>query len=97
MAKGYWIGHVTVTDAQGYARYRAANAEAFDKYDARFLVRGGAFETAEGEIPGERHVVIEFPSYRAALDCWNSPEYARARAERTEAGIANILIVEGVD
>ena len=43
----------------------------------------------------ERHVVIEFPSYQAALDCYNSPEYQAARTFRTEAGIATIVLVEG--
>ncbi len=41
MAKGYWIAHVDVTDAEGYKDYQAANAIAFRKFGARFLVRGG--------------------------------------------------------
>ena len=28
MAKGYWIGHVEVTDPEGYKKYIAANAVA---------------------------------------------------------------------
>jgi uncharacterized protein (DUF1330 family) len=42
-------------------------------------------------------VVIEFPSYQAALDCYRSPEYAAAVALRFDAGIADILIIEGYD
>jgi uncharacterized protein (DUF1330 family) len=42
-------------------------------------------------------VVIEFPSYQAALDCYRSPEYAAAMALRFDAGIADILIIEGYD
>jgi len=97
MAKGYWIGHVEVTDPDRYARYREANAAAFAKYGARFLVRGGAATPVEGGVRGTRHVVIEFPSYRAALDCWASPEDAAAKVERDGAGLADIVIVEGVD
>lgn len=97
MPRGYWIGHVAVTDPAAYARYRAANAAAFEKYGARFLVRGGAARVAEGGLEGERHVVIEFPTYEAALACWDSPEYAAARAEREGAGRANIVIVQGCD
>lgn len=95
MPKGYWIAHVAVTDPEAYARYREANAAAFARYGARFLVRGGAWQMAEGTLEGERHVVIEFPSYDAALACWTSREYAAARAERAEAGRAAIVIVEG--
>ncbi len=41
MAKGYWVVHVDVTDPEGYQQYVKANAAAFAKYGARFLVRGG--------------------------------------------------------
>lgn len=97
MPKGYWMGHVIVTDADGYARYREANAVPFAKYGARFLARGGTAEEVEGAQGRTRHVIIEFPSYRAALDCWNSPEYAAARALRADAGDAYITVVEGAD
>ena len=48
MAKGYWIVRADVTDPAKYDAYRADNAEALSKYGARFLVRGGSFETPEG-------------------------------------------------
>jgi hypothetical protein len=47
MAKGYWVAHVDVKDPEGYKAYVAANAKAFSKYGARFLVRGGRFECKE--------------------------------------------------
>jgi len=95
MARGYWIGHVRVSDPDAYARYRDANAAAFAKYGARFVVRGGTAEEVEGGQGRERHVVIEFPSLEAARACWASPEYAAARAHREGAGDAYITIVEG--
>ena len=96
MAKGYWIARVDVTDPDAYKNYVAANAKAFGKYGARFIVRGGEFECVEGAAR-QRNVVIEFPSYQAALDCYRSPEYQAARAHRLDAGIATITLVEGVD
>ena len=48
MAKGYWMARVDVADAERYKDYVAANAAAFAKYGARFLVRGGRFENPEG-------------------------------------------------
>ena len=39
--KGYWIAHVEITNPERYKDYVAANAIAFKKYNARFLVRGG--------------------------------------------------------
>ncbi|MBA5778781.1 DUF1330 domain-containing protein [Stappia sp. F7233] len=96
MAKGYWIARVDVHDLEAYKAYVAANAEAFAKYGARFLVRAGAFEAMEGTARG-RNVVIEFPSYQAALDCYRSPEYAKAMALRLDASEGDLIIVEGYD
>jgi uncharacterized protein (DUF1330 family) len=96
MAKGYWIARVDVTDADAYQHYVAANAEAFGKYQAKFLVRGGRHEVAEGTARA-RNVVLEFQSYQAALDCYNSPEYAKAKALRVSASVGDVVIIEGYD
>jgi uncharacterized protein (DUF1330 family) len=95
MPKGYWIAHVTVTDPDQYKTYATAAPEAFKKYGATILARGGAFQQMEGE-GRPRNVVIEFPSLQAAIDCYNSPEYQAAKANRAGAGIAEIVLVEGV-
>ena len=96
MAKGYWVGHVTVTDPEAYKAYVAANAKAFSKYGARFLVRGGQYASVEG-MARQRHVVIEFPSYEAALACYHSPEYREALRLREPASEADLIVVEGYD
>ncbi len=96
MPKGYWIGRVDVTDPQSYAGYVAANGAVFARYGARFVIRGGRFEAVEGAARA-RNVVIEFPSYQAALECYRSPEYADAMALRLDASEADILIIEGYD
>ena len=94
MAKGYWVAHVTVTDPDNYPKYVAANATAFEKYGARFRVRGGRFEAPEGAAR-ERHVVIEFDSYEQALACYHSPEYAEAARLREAYADSDLVIVEG--
>ena len=48
MKRGYWMGMVDVTDPANYPKYIAANKAAFDKYGAKFLVRGGQGEVLEG-------------------------------------------------
>ncbi len=96
MAKGYWIVRVDVSDPEGYKAYVAANAEAFCKYGARFIVRGGRYETVEG-ASRERNVVIEFKDYATALACYRSPEYAKAIKLRQSASIADLIVVEGYD
>jgi uncharacterized protein (DUF1330 family) len=96
MAKGYWVARVDVADTERYRDYVAANAVAFAKYGARFLVRGGHFENPEGGSR-QRNVLIEFPSYEAALECWKSPEYQHALAIRKPISSADVIIVEGYD
>ncbi len=96
MAKGYWIARLDVTDPASYASYVAANAAPLAEYGARFLIRGGRFEAVEGAARA-RNVVLEFPSYQAALECYRSPDYAAAMALRRDASEADILIIEGYD
>lgn len=93
--KGYWIGMVDISDPDNYPNYVAANAAAFEKYGARFLVRGGRNEQPEGPS-GTRHVVIEFDSYEKAVACYHSPEYQAALKVRLQCAVAQFAIVEGV-
>jgi uncharacterized protein (DUF1330 family) len=96
MAKGYWIARVDVRDGERYKDYVATAKPAFEKYGARFLARGGAFEALEGTARS-RNVVIEFPSMQAALDCYNSPEYQAAKAIRQTVADAEMIVVEGFE
>lgn len=96
MSKGYWVAFADISDPEGYKAYMAKNAKAFHKFGARFLARGGRYEAAEG-APRSRAVVIEFPSFQAAVDCYHSPEYAKAIALRKGKSLMDLSIVEGYD
>lgn len=96
MPKGYWIVRVDVADQEKYKGYMAANAEPFKQYGARFLVRSGHFENVEGTSRA-RNVVIEFPSYQAALDCWRSPGYQEAIKLRQPVSTMDLVVIEGYD
>jgi len=96
MTKGYWVAFADVNDPEGYKAYIAENAKAFRKYGGRFLTRGGKSETPEGK-PRSRAVVIEFPSYAAAIEYYRSPEYAVAMALRQGKSVMDLAIVEGYD
>ena len=92
--KGYWIAHVELTDPEGYKAYQAANAKPFGMYGARFLVRGGRQEVVEGKVRS-RCVIMEFPSYEAALACYRSPEYQAAKALRQGKGEIDLIVNDG--
>ena len=69
--KGYWMAMVDVTDPENYPKYIAANKAAFDKYGAKFLVRGGQAPESWKDRPATRLVVHRVRvSYETALDCY---------------------------
>ena len=41
--------------------------------------------------------MIEFASYEAAIDCWNSPEYKEAKAKRDGHATVDVIVIEGYD
>jgi uncharacterized protein (DUF1330 family)/uncharacterized protein YjiS (DUF1127 family) len=94
MSKAYWIVRVSVRDEKRYPEYLAAARPAFEKFDAKFIVRGGAFETMEGEAR-ERNVVVEFADRATAMACYRSPEYQSAKAIRQGCADADFIVVEG--
>ncbi len=93
-AKGYWVARVDVANAEAYARYRDLNAIAFEKYGARFLVRGPAGKVAKGQAR-QHNVVLEFKDYDTALACYESPEYQAAKVFLDQVGEIDLVIVPG--
>ena len=94
--KGYWIGQIDVTDVEGYRPYTVANQAPFAEFGARYLVRAGQKDVTEGRARS-RVVVLEFPSYDAALACYRSPAYQAAKKLREGKAEADLVIVEGYD
>ena len=94
MPNAYWIARVDVTDAEPYKRYAQPLDPVIAQFGGRFLVRAGRSETPEGSSRA-RQVVIEFPSWQAAQDCYRSPEYAPLITLRQACADVDIVIVEG--
>jgi uncharacterized protein (DUF1330 family) len=95
MKKGYWIVNVEVLDQARYPDYVAANKLAFDKFGARFLVRGGAYEVVNGQSR-PRQVVIESESFDTAKACFRLPEYQAALRIFETCARSDVVIAEGV-
>jgi len=94
--KGYWIVQVDVPDADAYKPYLVANQAPFGQFGARYLVRGGRRDVMEGSAR-DRIVVLEFPSFEAALACYRSPEYQAAKKLRDGEAEADVIVTEGYD
>jgi len=91
----YIIAQVNITDPAKYQEYAKLAGPATQKYGGRFLVRGGAKTTMEGDIPFSRIVINEFPDVEAAKKFYNSVEYQAAKQKRIGAADFNMVIVEG--
>jgi len=92
----YVIVDIDIHDEPGLAEYRRLVPATVEKYGGRFAVRGGKFETREGNWQPKRIVLLEFPSMDAARRWYDSPEYKLLLAMRLKASKSNLVIVEGV-
>jgi uncharacterized protein (DUF1330 family) len=93
----YVIAAVTdARDQQALAEYRRRNTDVVAAHGGRFVVRGGAQETLEGDWHPLRLVVIEFPTAAAAREWYESEDYAPLRDLRQSASDTDIVLVEGV-
>ncbi len=92
----YVIAEVSVTDPAPYEEYRRLVPATLEKYGGRFLVRGGAVETREGDWTPARIVVLEFASMAQARRWYDSPEYQQALAIRQKNANSKVIFVEGV-
>ena len=93
---GYVIAEVAVTDPAGFAEYQRQVEGTIAAYGGRYLVRGGATETVEGEWQPRRLVVVEFASVAQARAWYWSAEYAGPKALRQAAAETAVVFVEGV-
>ena len=93
---GYVIAIVDVTDAEAYKEYARQVPATIAKYGGRYLVRTGTSDVREGEWPGTRTVILEFPSLARALEWYDSAEYRPLRPMRQANAHARIAFFDGV-
>ena len=92
----YIIVDVTITNPEEYEAYKLLTPATITAYGGRFIVRGGATETLEGDWQNGRIVVLEFPTSQQAKIWWASAEYSTAKAIRQRTAKTNMILVEGV-
>ncbi len=92
----YVVLDIEVVDPEKYKDYAKLAPASVEKYGGKYIVRGGANETLEGDWQAKRLVILEFPSVQQAKTWMNSPEYAPARALRHKYSRSNAVVVEGV-
>ena len=91
----YVIVDIDIVDPVGYGDYKELAGATVEKYDGKYIVRGGRTEVLEGDWHPKRIVVLKFESMRRAKDWLNSEEYREPRKMRHRTAKAK-MIVEGV-
>jgi len=92
----YVIVEVEVTDSEKFEEYRKMVPPTIEAFGGRYVVRGGAVESREGDWRPKRMVVIEFDDVDRARAWHDSELYAPARALREASADTRMILVEGV-
>jgi uncharacterized protein (DUF1330 family) len=94
MVPGYVVAEVDVTDPATFAKYAAKAPGTIAQYGGEYVIRGGKFDSIEGDAP-KRFVVIRFESVEKAKAWENSPEYNAIKPIRHSSAKSRVFIVEG--
>tara|TARA_B100001142_G_scaffold295931_1_gene317254 strand:+ start:3338 stop:3625 length:288 start_codon:yes stop_codon:yes gene_type:complete len=93
--KAYWVCiYEKINNTEMLKAYAAKAKPAVEKFSGKFIVRGGRNRTNDG-IDSPRTVVVEFPDYNTALECYDSEEYQEAHNILEGHVIRHHQIVEG--
>jgi uncharacterized protein (DUF1330 family) len=97
MAKGYWVvAYRSISDTDKLAAYGKLAGVAIAEAGGKFLARGGQVTPHEAGV-AERTVIVEFPSYEAAVAAYGSEAYRRALEVFDGAAERDLRITEGVE
>ena len=93
--KAYWVCiYEKINNTIKLKEYAVKARPAVEKFSGKFLVRGGKNRTNDG-IESPRTVVIEFPDYSIAVECYDSPEYQKAHDILKGHVVRHHQIIEG--
>ena len=93
--KGYIVCvYEDIKDNEALKNYASRARSAVEKYDGKFLVRGGKNIVTEGKNY-VRTIVIEFNSFEVAKEFFYSSEYQAAHELLKDTVIRNHQIIEG--
>ena len=94
--KAYWVCiYEKIDNSEKLKDYAVKVRPAVEKFSGKFLVRGGKNRTNDG-IKSPRIVMVEFPDYNTAINCYDSKEYQNAHDILKGHVIRHHQIVEGV-
>jgi len=91
----YLIADLEITDPAGFEEYRQLVAPQVAAYGGKYVVRGGALETVEGDWSPGRIVILEFESMEKLKAWYGSDDYRPVMFKRHSSANSKVVIVEG--
>ena len=93
--KAYWVCiYEKINNREKLKDYAVKAKLAIEKFSGKFLVRGGINRTNDG-INSPRIIVVEFPDYKTAIECYDSEDYQEAHDILKDQVKRHHQIVEG--
>jgi uncharacterized protein (DUF1330 family) len=92
----FYVAEFEVTDREGMKPYNEQVEATFKPFSVRYVVRGGASFSLEGEPLLGRPIMIEFDSVEQAQAWYHSPAYEKLKPIRHRSGKSLVYLMEGI-
>ena len=93
--KAYWVCvYEKIDNPEKLKDYAVKARPAVEKFSGKFLARGGKNRTTDG-IESPRTVIVEFPDFKTAIECYDSEEYQEAHNILKGHVLRHHQIIEG--
>ena len=93
---GYVITDVEITDPALYGEFMEKVTASVEGHGDKFVARGGALDTIEGDWKPQRIAILKFDSVERIREWLSSPEYVALKDIRTRSSNISMVVVEGV-
>lgn len=94
--KGYWIIECQeITNQSAMQKYADAWTEIANEFDAKIIAGTNSSNMVEGPHKA-RVLILEFPSFKLAQQCYYSEKYQKAKEFALKAMERTFSIIEGI-
>ena len=91
----YIIANIKVADPDVFDEFQEKIPAVVEKYQGRYLARGGKAERMEGNWKPSTLVILEFPSMDLARQFYYSDDYRPLMEIRHKSSKSDVIFVEG--
>jgi uncharacterized protein (DUF1330 family) len=95
--KAYLVLDFSIHDLEGFMPYVETVPTYIARHGGKYIVRGAAPRTIEGDWRPERVVILEFPSRRNAEQFLADPEFKELAKIRHRTTTSKLVLVDGAE